>query len=291
MSKAVKYISFVIFFSQVNIVCPLYDQRTNPNEEETEKFVIYHVKKEEYDTCQIMSAHPRILAQCDKPYSLRYFTISFRPFSPTPGALEFHPGKDYYFISTSSKTDLHRRVDGMCRTNNMRIVFKVADKSWHQNHKNRKDFQSSTVTMSTTTAILTSTTELSLDMEETKAIENLNVTNPYMDIDELETVDDDEKQKKKKKRKKKKKQRKDKKNNKTDVEGEERESVVQEEDVLMNDNPPNQVRQMEPSLVEKVNNLMKQEASISAAKPKVISNQHILISFALILTVLQPLLF
>jgi len=113
-------------YFQVNIVCPLYDQRTTPNEVDTEKFVIYHVSKEEFDNCQIMSPHPRILAQCDKPYSLRYFTISFRPFSPTPGALEFHPGKDYYFISTSSKADLHLRFHGMCRTNNMRIVFKVA---------------------------------------------------------------------------------------------------------------------------------------------------------------------
>ena len=120
-------------YDQVNIICPLYDQRTTPNEMDTEKFVIYHVNKEEFDTCRIMSAHPRIIAQCDKPYSLRYFTISFRSFSPTPGALEFHAGTDYFFISTSSQSDLHRRVDGMCRSHNMKIVFKVADKQ-----KNRK---------------------------------------------------------------------------------------------------------------------------------------------------------
>ncbi len=98
-------------YDQVNIVCPLYDRVHTSVDSDTEKFVIYHVKKEEYDTCQIMSAHPRIIARCDKTYTLLYFTISFRPFSPTPGALEFHPGKDYYFISTSSKTDLHRRMD------------------------------------------------------------------------------------------------------------------------------------------------------------------------------------
>jgi hypothetical protein len=99
----------------VNIICPLYDNRSMPNEAETEKFIIYHVNKEEFDTCRIMSAHPRIIAKCDKPYSLSYFTISFRSFSPTPNALEFHAGTDYYFISTSSLSDLHRRVDGMCR--------------------------------------------------------------------------------------------------------------------------------------------------------------------------------
>ena len=119
-------------YDQVNIFCPIYDQRFTPNEVDTEKFIIYHVSKEEYESCRIMSAHPRIIAKCDKPYSLRYFTISFRSFSPTPGALEFHAGTDYYFISTSSQTDLHRRVDGMCRSHNMKMVFKVADKQKKQ---------------------------------------------------------------------------------------------------------------------------------------------------------------
>jgi hypothetical protein len=63
-------------------------------------------------------------------------------------------------------------------------------------------------------------------------------------------VGDDEKQKKKKKRKKKKKLKKEKKLNKTDLEEEETENAVavadagvgqEEADVLMNDNPPNQV--------------------------------------------------
>ena len=48
------------------------------------------------------------------------------------GALEYKPGHDYYFISTSSKDDLHRRLQGMCHTNNMRIVFKVADRREQQ---------------------------------------------------------------------------------------------------------------------------------------------------------------
>ena len=37
------------------------------------------------------------------------------------------PGEDYYFISTSSRSDIYRRVDGMCRDNNMKVVFKVGD--------------------------------------------------------------------------------------------------------------------------------------------------------------------
>ncbi len=32
-------------YDQVNIICPLYDQRSTPNEEDTEKFIIYHVNK------------------------------------------------------------------------------------------------------------------------------------------------------------------------------------------------------------------------------------------------------
>ena len=42
-----------------------------------------------------------------------------------PNALEYKPGKDYHFISTSSKDDLHLRIGGMCLSNNMKIVFKV----------------------------------------------------------------------------------------------------------------------------------------------------------------------
>jgi len=75
----------MVDYDQVNIICPIYDSRLTPNETDTEKFIIYHVNKEEFDTCRIMSAHPKMIAKCDKPYSLRYFTISFRSFSPTPG--------------------------------------------------------------------------------------------------------------------------------------------------------------------------------------------------------------
>nr|CAD7609624.1 unnamed protein product [Timema genevievae] len=116
------------------------------------------VSKEEYDTCRITNPNPRIIAICDKPYKLMYFTITFRSFTPQPGGLEFQPGQDYYFIShltpvsnldlpiigslvsrecndldhastkaeaTSSKDDLHRRIGGRCSSHNMKVVFKV----------------------------------------------------------------------------------------------------------------------------------------------------------------------
>lgn len=89
------------------------------------RYIIYNVSKDEYETCRITNPNPRIIAVCDKPYKLMYFTITFRPFTPQPGGLEFLPGHDYYFISTSTGDDLHRRIGGRCTTHNMKIVFKV----------------------------------------------------------------------------------------------------------------------------------------------------------------------
>ncbi|KAM8702821.1 hypothetical protein ACLKA7_005169 [Drosophila subpalustris] len=110
-------------FDQVHIICPVYEPGTYENE--TEKYIIYNVSKVEYETCRITNADPRVIAICDKPQKLMFFTITFRPFTPQPGGLEFLPGNDYYFISTSSKDDLYRRIGGRCSTNNMKVVFKV----------------------------------------------------------------------------------------------------------------------------------------------------------------------
>ncbi|XP_037787800.1 ephrin-B2-like [Penaeus monodon] len=110
-------------YDQVNIICPVYNKDTS--DEEAEKYIIYNVSKEEYDTCRITNPSPRVIAVCDKPYKLMYFTITFRSFTPQPGGLEFHPGQDYYFISTSGKDDLHRRIGGRCSSHHMKVVFKV----------------------------------------------------------------------------------------------------------------------------------------------------------------------
>ncbi|XP_023288287.1 ephrin-B2 isoform X2 [Orussus abietinus] len=110
-------------YDQVNIICPVYQPGTY--DDEAEKYIIYNVSKEEYETCRITNPSPRVIAVCDKPYKTMYFTITFRPFTPQPGGLEFLPGHDYFFISTSSKDDLHRRIGGRCTTNNMKVVFKV----------------------------------------------------------------------------------------------------------------------------------------------------------------------
>ena len=110
-------------YDQVNLICPV----SKPGSRYPEKHVIYSVTKDEFESCRITNPKPRIVAVCNKPHRLMYFTITFRSFTPTPGGLEFLPGQDYYFISTSSREDLHRRVGGGCSTNNMRMIFKVQE--------------------------------------------------------------------------------------------------------------------------------------------------------------------
>jgi hypothetical protein len=125
-------------YDQVNIVCPVYKAGTS--EAMQEKYIIYSVSKQEYDSCRITQPSPKIIAVCNRPHELMYFTITFRSFTPTPGGLEFRPGQSYYFISTSSRNDLHRRVGGGCSTHNMKVTFQVADEEKESN--NIEDFES-----------------------------------------------------------------------------------------------------------------------------------------------------
>jgi len=120
-------------YDQLNIICPSYlgyhGGTKTGSEDVPEKYIIYNVSREEYDSCRISQADPRVVAVCDKPEKELQYTLTFRSFSPTPRGLEFRPGQDYYFISTSSKRDLHRRVGGSCSTHNMKVIFKVAENS------------------------------------------------------------------------------------------------------------------------------------------------------------------
>merc|ERR1711971_830936 len=105
-------------YDQVNIICPFNSQ---------EKHVIYSVSKEEFDSCRVSNPKPKIVAICDRPQNFKFFTVTFRSFSPIPGGLEFKPGQDVYFISTSNSNNVHRRVGGYCSSRNMKMIFKVAD--------------------------------------------------------------------------------------------------------------------------------------------------------------------
>ncbi len=133
-------------YDQVNIICPV----SKHSADLPERHVIYSVSREEFDSCRITNPKPVIVAVCSKPHQLLYFTITFRSFSPTPGGLEFHPGQDYYFISTSSPEDLHRRVGGGCSTHNMKMIFKVSDNRDDQTLLNAPRSNEVTITKSTT---------------------------------------------------------------------------------------------------------------------------------------------
>ena len=105
-------------YDQLNLICP---------HNSLEQHVIYSVDRHEFDSCTISNPRPKIVAICNKPQEFMYFTITFRSFSPTPGGLEFKPGQNYYFISTSTQRDIHRRAGGFCSSHNMKMIFKVAD--------------------------------------------------------------------------------------------------------------------------------------------------------------------
>ena len=114
----------VFEYDQAHIICPVYPAGTRPLD--AERYIIYSVTKEEFEQCRLIDPDPRVIAVCNKPNRLLYVTITFRSFTPTPGGLEFKPGKDYYFLSTSSHSDIERRIGGRCSTNNMKMVFKIA---------------------------------------------------------------------------------------------------------------------------------------------------------------------
>ena len=113
---------------KANIICPFYRSNEVGNINETERYVIYNVTRDEFESCRLnVDLTPKIVAVCNQPLKPTYFTLTFRPFSPTPGAFEFHPGNDYFFMSTSSTRNLHQKSGGRCRTHNMRLVFRIRD--------------------------------------------------------------------------------------------------------------------------------------------------------------------
>ena len=121
---------------QVNIICPVL----KPGTREGEQHIIYSVEKEEFENCRITNPKPKIVAICNKPQMSLYFTLTFRSFSPTPGGLEFTPGKEYFFISTSSSKDIHSRAGGWCSSHNMKMVFRVQNRNIREHEKYKKSY-------------------------------------------------------------------------------------------------------------------------------------------------------
>lgn len=87
-----------------------------------------------------------------------YFTITFRSFTPQPGGLEFKPGHDYYFITTSTgrAEGLHRRYGGRCASRHMKVTFKVCCKDGH-GETGTEELSPSVVGTNTTSTALKST--------------------------------------------------------------------------------------------------------------------------------------
>ena len=129
-------------YDQLHLICPKNTE---------EQHVIYSVSEQEFQSCRVTNPRPKIVAVCNKPGSFMYFTITFRSFSPTPGGMEFKPGQDYYFISTSTRRDLHRRVGGFCSSHNMKMIFKVAD-----NQRASNSVETEETTLVTTERIISS---------------------------------------------------------------------------------------------------------------------------------------
>ena len=114
-------------YDQLNLICP---------RDSAEQHVIYSVDRQQFERCRVTGARPRIVAVCNQQArtAFMYFTITFRSFTPTPGGLEFRPGQEYFFISTASQRDIHRRVGGWCSSHNMRMVVKVAESAAETEH-------------------------------------------------------------------------------------------------------------------------------------------------------------
>lgn len=139
---------------QVHILCPHYGVVAPPHrgwwpggsgggEDLFWRFAIYNVSKEEYESCRLLDdvismdkKTRKPIAMCDQPEEPKFFTITFRSFTPIPGALEFVPGKDYYFVSMVQglprpggppllSLAFHER-EYLCRVQNMKAIFKVA---------------------------------------------------------------------------------------------------------------------------------------------------------------------
>ena len=114
-----------------------------------------------------------------------YFTITFRSFTPQPGGLEFKPGQDYYFITTSTgrAEGLHRRFGGRCASRHMKVTFKVCCKDGHGGTENTREQSPSVVSTNTSTALKSSVGDVALPkviVDSTTAVVNYSPTSTTM---------------------------------------------------------------------------------------------------------------
>lgn len=92
---------------------------------------LWMVDKPAYDACTVDTSKVghKLLLRCSRPLQLQYLSIAFRRFSAEVNGLVFLPGKDYYFIATSTgrERSLDKTSGGRCLTHNMRIKIHVCN--------------------------------------------------------------------------------------------------------------------------------------------------------------------
>ena len=103
--------------SQVHIVCP----------NNKEQHLVHLVSHSDFNRCSL-SRSSRVVMVCDKRRPGQYRSFTIRPYSPTPGGLEFKPGQEYFLVSTSSAKNLHQRRRGFCSSHNMRLLLRVSER-------------------------------------------------------------------------------------------------------------------------------------------------------------------
>ncbi|XP_064601925.1 ephrin-B1-like isoform X2 [Liolophura sinensis] len=110
----------------LEIVCPKYNENTP--EYLREYYIVYMVKKSEYEACTIYNrTEARLIVNCSEPTQNRIFTLYIQSFGGIPSMPDFESGHTYYFISTSTgrKAGLANQVEGACTHQGMKMMLRV----------------------------------------------------------------------------------------------------------------------------------------------------------------------
>ncbi|VDO93932.1 unnamed protein product [Heligmosomoides polygyrus] len=119
---------FAAIGDSLDIICPYYEPDVDTMD--TEQSIIYRVSEHDYETCTLSSS-ARELGRCISPKRRDKVKVSFRLLSPNPSALDYRPGHTYYFISTStgSNVGLDNKYGGLCASHHLKMVIHVTDKN------------------------------------------------------------------------------------------------------------------------------------------------------------------
>lgn len=111
---------------RLSFVCPYKDPDSLYSQQDLEYSQIYRVSRREYEACAL-SGRAELVGTCKRPLEASKIKLVFRQFTPVPGGLEYHPGRSYYFISTSngSLSGMGQRRGGLCKTHNVRLKIEV----------------------------------------------------------------------------------------------------------------------------------------------------------------------